>query len=82
MTLAYEALRTAAIAITPIMPSKSQDLLDRLGVPSESRGWKDLDWKADGAVSRADKGVVKMMAAVPRKKGDVLFPDIKHTGPL
>lgn len=36
---AYQALRIAGILLQPIMPSKSAELLDQLGIPSEERGW-------------------------------------------
>ncbi|SCV69145.1 BQ2448_2165 [Microbotryum intermedium] len=35
-----EALRLTAILIQPVMPTKSEQLLDMLGVPKDRRGWE------------------------------------------
>ncbi|OCF36953.1 methionine-tRNA ligase [Kwoniella heveanensis BCC8398] len=41
---AYHALRLSAILLQPIMPSKSAEALDRLGVPLDQRSWNDAVW--------------------------------------
>jgi methionyl-tRNA synthetase len=37
------ALRDLAIAIQPLVPSKSAALLDQLGIPLDERGFRDLE---------------------------------------
>ncbi|WVW83676.1 methionine-tRNA ligase [Kwoniella bestiolae CBS 10118] len=41
---AYHSLRISSILLQPIIPSKSVEALDRLGVPSDERLWKDAVW--------------------------------------
>ncbi|WWC93969.1 methionine-tRNA ligase [Kwoniella sp. B9012] len=41
---AYHSLRIASILLQPIIPIKSIEALDRLGVPSDKRTWNDAVW--------------------------------------
>ncbi|KAK6910337.1 methionine-tRNA ligase [Kwoniella mangroviensis CBS 8886] len=41
---AYHSLRISSILLQPIIPTKSIEALDRLGVPSEQRTWNDAVW--------------------------------------
>lgn len=69
--LAHDALRLAGIALQPIMPDKTSQLLDRLGVEKESREWDDLQPERD--VERFKRRLKKMREA---KKKEVLFPPL------
>lgn len=41
---AYHALRQAGILLQTVIPTKSAELLDRLGVPKNERTWDDANW--------------------------------------
>jgi methionyl-tRNA synthetase len=49
----YTSLRIAAILLQPIMPNKSAELLDRLGVPSSERKWENAAWRGRHEVDPA-----------------------------
>lgn len=70
LLLSYEALRVVALAISPIMPIKSTELLDMLKVPAEERTWEHVGWSLQSASARASK-VTELVG------GHVLFPPIK-----
>ena len=42
-----EAIRIAAVLITPFMPDSSKNILDLLNVAEEARGWNALSYNAD-----------------------------------
>ena len=47
--LTMESLRVCGVTLTPIVPSISKMLLDKLGIPQSKRFWKDaqcLSWKS------------------------------------
>lgn len=70
---AYATLKNVGILSRPIIPGKSKELLNRLGVPEDERGWKDAQW--DGTL---DVKVMKerLEAAAQKFKGTTLFPRI------
>jgi methionyl-tRNA synthetase len=68
---AYETLRISAILMKPYMPTKSVELLDRLGVESSARGWDHCVFNKDVDVGRLVKGLKE------GKRPGHLFPLIK-----
>jgi methionyl-tRNA synthetase len=73
MVFAHETLRLTGIALSPIMPSKTIELLDNLRVATEARTWEDLEWDEQGALGRVVKSV-KAAEAEGKGKKQVLFP--------
>lgn len=73
MVFAHEALRLTGIALSPIMPSKTTELLDNLMVSSETRTWQHLVWDEKGALDRVVESV-KSAGSGGRGKKQVLFP--------
>lgn len=73
LTLAHDSLRLAGIALQPVMPSKMDDLLDRLGVKKEERGWNEL--RRVGEVRSVVERVERMREGAKVKRG-VLFPSL------
>lgn len=73
LTLAHDSLRLAGIALQPVMPSKMDDLLDRLGVKKEERGWNEL--RRVGGVRSVVERVERMREGAKVKRG-VLFPPL------
>ncbi|BEI89096.1 uncharacterized protein CcaverHIS019_0204580 [Cutaneotrichosporon cavernicola] len=69
---AYEGLRLAGILTSPILPSKSVELLDRISVPPEKRTWQNavVTPDVDVIVSRVGEGIKAFKGAPP------LFPKI------
>lgn len=68
---AYETLRLSGILLQPFMPFKSAELLDRLGIDTQKRGWEDcvLPERVDvGALVQGLKG---------GKRPGHLFPPLK-----
>lgn len=78
ITYVYHTLRIAAILLRPFMPDKSEELLDRLGVPEIEWGWKDVRWAVDGDVN-TEKLIRDLRRGLERWKGKgVLFGQIKR----
>lgn len=73
ITYAYEALRIVGILIQPVMPAKSVELLDRLGVPAEQRGWADATFPE---TIDTPTMVERIKTASTEHKGTTLFPRI------
>lgn len=73
LVLAHDSLRLAGIALQPVMPSKMDDLLDRLGVQKEERGWDEL--RSVGEVKRVVERLERMKEGAKVKRG-VLFPPL------
>lgn len=73
MVFAHEALRLTGIALSPIMPTKTTELLDNLMIKSETRTWKDLVWDEEGALGRVVDSV-KSAGSGGKGKKQVLFP--------
>ncbi|WWC61657.1 methionine-tRNA ligase [Kwoniella dejecticola CBS 10117] len=46
---AYHTLRISSILFQPIIPSKSDEALNRLGVPLSQRAWNDASWPTSEA---------------------------------
>jgi len=67
---AYETLRISAILMEPYMPTKAAELLDRLGVETSQRGWKQCIFNKDVDVGRLVKGLKE------GKRPGHLFPPI------
>ena len=74
---AFSALRLSGILLQPIMPSKSAELLDRLGVPEEKRRWEDADWPAEVDAQAIKKGLEN--AGMRWRGKGFLFPHIEGT---
>lgn len=78
---AYTALRLAGILLQPIMPVKSVELLDRLGVPGSERTWEHAAWEGrQGVDPIAIKEQLEKASAEWRNKGH-LFPRIQVEKP-
>ncbi|WVQ82396.1 methionine-tRNA ligase [Cryptococcus sp. DSM 104549] len=76
VTYAYHTLRIASILLQPIMPTKSVEALDRLGVPSDQRSWEDAEWPmpaGEGLSTEEMVGRLREAQAVWKGKG-YLFP--------
>jgi methionyl-tRNA synthetase len=71
MVFAHEALRLTGIALSPIMPSKTKELLDSL--KAEARTWEHLVWDEQGALGRVVNSVTAA-ASEGKGKKQVLFP--------
>lgn len=71
---AYATLRAVAILAGPVIPAKSAELLDRLGVPDAERTWEHAHW--DGTL---DTLQIKdrLTQAAARFKGTTLFPRVE-----
>lgn len=71
-------MRISAILLQPIIPTKAAELLDRLGVEEDERGWDDAVW--DGMKGEhVDVGVIrgKLESAGEKWKGKgPLFPPV------
>lgn len=74
---AYEGLRLAGILTSPILPSKSAELLDRLAVPAEQRTWESATL-ATPDVAKIVEGIGAGIAAF--KGAPPLFPKIDDAG--
>lgn len=75
---AYTALRLAGILLQPIMPAKSVEILDRLGVPEKERTWEHAVWNGRQGVDTASlKDQLKNAAETWKGKGH-LFPRIEE----
>ena len=72
MVFAHESLRLLGIALTPIMPTKTAELLDTLHVSTEERTWEDIAWNEEGALARVVQSVTAAMQMKGKKQ--VLFP--------
>lgn len=70
---AYATLRAVGILARPIIPGKSAELLDRLGVPAGERGWADAQW--DGSLD-VKTMKARLQDAAQTFKGTTLFPRI------
>ncbi|CAD6566918.1 MAG: methionyl-tRNA synthetase [Tremellales sp. Tagirdzhanova-0007] len=69
---AYTSLRICGILLQPFIPSKAAELLDRLGVPEDQRGWADAVWS--GEIDALEIRT-QLQNAVERWEGKgVLFP--------
>ncbi|KAM0792527.1 hypothetical protein ACM66B_005196 [Microbotryomycetes sp. NB124-2] len=62
-----ETLRMTGLCLQPFMPTKSVELLDKLGVAKEDRTWSRLAFAKGGEAVKTDGG-----------KKSVLFPPIKQ----
>lgn len=71
---AYATLRNVGILARPIIPGKSEELLDRLGVPAHERGWKDAQWTGELDVKQMKQ---RLEEAGKKFKGTTLFPRIE-----
>lgn len=73
---AYAALRLAGILTSPVLPGKSVELLDRLGVPEAQRTWESATWATDGDVDT--KAITEQITAGAEKfwGQPPLFPKI------
>lgn len=71
---AYATLRNVGILSRPIIPGKSEELLDRLGVPADERGWKDAQWDGQLDVKQMKQ---RLEVAGKKFKGTTLFPRIE-----
>ncbi|KAJ9119229.1 hypothetical protein QFC22_003721 [Naganishia vaughanmartiniae] len=80
MVYAHESLRVTGIALQPVMPTKMKDLLDRLGVEEQDRGWDRLRLEQSKEQVRGVlRGVRVMMdRAKDFKKSGVLFPPLQE----
>ncbi|KAJ9097405.1 hypothetical protein QFC19_006775 [Naganishia cerealis] len=78
MVYAHESLRMTGIALQPVMPTKMKDLLDRLGVDEQDRGWDRLRLEDGQAQLRSVVHSVQVMMARAKefKKAGVLFPPV------
>jgi methionyl-tRNA synthetase len=72
IVFAHESLRLIGIALSPIMPSKTTELLDSLNVKPESRTWGDMVWDAETALQRVVDSV--KVGSESKGKKQVLFP--------
>jgi methionyl-tRNA synthetase len=75
---AYHSLRLAGILLQPVVPGKAADLLDRLGVPLEQRGWESAIWRG-GRAEEVDVAVIAARlegAARSQKERGLLFPPV------
>lgn len=74
---AYEGLRLAGILTSPILPEKSQELLDRLSVPAEKRTWDSATMGTPdvGAIVDAIGAGIEAFKGAPP-----LFPKIDDAG--
>jgi methionyl-tRNA synthetase len=72
MVFAHESLRLLGIALTPIMPSKTAELLGSLHVSPDKRIWEDLVWDEEAALRRVVESVNSAMQVKGKKQ--VLFP--------
>ena len=70
---AYETLRLSGILLQPFMPFKSAELLDRLGVDMQKRGWEDCVLPETVNVEALVKGLKG------GKRPGHLFPPLKST---
>ncbi|KAK4687827.1 methionyl-tRNA synthetase, partial [Tremellales sp. Uapishka_1] len=68
----YEALRIAGILLQPIMPVKSAELLDRLGIPSHERRWEDAEVKVDSC-----EVLMERLRAGTQGRSAGLFPRVQ-----
>ena len=78
MIYAYTTLRLAGILIQPFMPTKSVDLLDRLGVDPSERTWEDVKWSGPQEVDTQMMVEKLLKAEQESKRRGHLFP--KMTG--
>ena len=83
MVYAHESLRITGIALQPVMPTKMKNLLDRLGVEEQHRGWEKLQLEDGKAQLCGVLCSVKMMTdrAKDFKKAGVLFPPLVDEAP-
>lgn len=72
MVFAHESLRLLGIALTPIMPIKTAELLDSLHVAADKRTWEDIVWDEEAVLARVVESVTA--ATQTRGKKQVLFP--------
>lgn len=72
MVFAHESLRLLGIALTPIMPSKTAELLGSLHVSPDNRTWENLVWDEEAALGRVVKSVNSAMQV--KEKKQILFP--------
>lgn len=77
---AFSALRISGILLQPIMPSKATELLDRLGVAEEKRGWEDAVWPAEVDAQSIKKGLEE--AGIRWKGRGFLFPPLEEKLPV
>jgi methionyl-tRNA synthetase len=68
---AYETLRISGILLQPVMPFKAGELLDRLGVSVDQRGWEQC-----GIAERPDVGRIVAGLKSGKQPGH-LFPPVK-----
>jgi methionyl-tRNA synthetase len=80
LTLAHDSLRLAGIALQPVMPLKTDDLLDRLGVKKEERVWDEL--RRVGEVKRVVERVERMREGAKVKRGVLFPPLVEEVTPL
>lgn len=68
---AYETLRISGILLQPFMPTKSAELLDRLGVSDTQRRWEDCVFPDEVDVGALVQGLKS------GKRPGHLFPPLK-----
>lgn len=78
---AYTALRIAGILLRPIMPVKSVELLDRLGVAPAERTWEHSTWDGRGKIDTEQLKTQLKKAGEEWKAKGHLFPRIEVENP-
>ncbi|EIW70887.1 hypothetical protein TREMEDRAFT_43432 [Tremella mesenterica DSM 1558] len=73
----YNSLRLSAILLQPIIPDKSSELLDRLGILMEERKWEDASW-SEGIESGMNR---PRMVLRRLKEGSLIWRDKKYLWP-
>ncbi|WWC70413.1 methionine-tRNA ligase [Kwoniella pini CBS 10737] len=72
---AYHTLRISSILLQPIIPTKSNEALDRLGIPPDQRTWKDANWSSRNVLLSTKEIVDRLRSGSKEWKGKGhLFP--------
>ena len=68
----YHSLRVAGILCQPVMPSKAAEMLDRLGVASDQRGWEHAAWTGAEVVKTVTGGEGHLFPPVESEISDAV----------
>lgn len=78
---AHQALHLAGILLSPVMPTKSTELLDMLGIAESERTWEYAE-RVFGAPGGVSEGlvIVEYRGGGQSTERTVLFPKLESAG--